>query len=555
MSARDRPVRSGASAHGTGMWRADVLAALTACAIFVPECVAYAGAAGVPPQHALYAAPVSLVVYALLGSSRRVVVGATAAVAVFSGATVSALSSDPATIVQLSAALAVLTGMILLVIGAAGAGFVGDFLEPAALVGFLAGLALVVGVGQTAHLLGVDAGGGEPPRRAWRVAAELPDASVAGAAVGLTALALLILMDYFLPRVPGVLLVLVLGTAASSAGHFARHGIAVVGDVPAAYPALRPPDVGWDAWVSLGGGAAGMALIVYAVGFSLAVRLDEDPASAGPQPGREMAALGLANIGAGLVGGFGVTANPAVSAAAAKAVPRTRLMPMFAAGIVLVVGASLTPLLASLPQPVLAAIVLFAVRGFLAPSAFPRDRRDLAVAATSLVGVVTIGLLPGLLLSAALSLLLFLGEATRLRVARLGRLPGTHAYVDVVRHPAAEEVAGLLIVRPNGALFYGNARHTVAAIKAAARGPAQVVVLDLGANFHIDQPSLDALDRLRTDLGRSGVRLWLAHVHHGTADAVARSRLADAPAWLDVDTAVRAFRASGPQAGTRRPDG
>ncbi|MEZ0074104.1 SulP family inorganic anion transporter [Planotetraspora sp. GP83] len=508
--------------------RADLVAALTGCAILIPEGVAYAGSAGVPPQYALYAAPVVLAVYALLGSSPRLIVGAAAAASVFSAATVSQISTDPGTVIALTAALAVLAGAILLVTGLVRAAFIADFLEPAALSGFLCGLALVIVVRQGAKFTGLEPAHGGFLPQAWRLLTNVSEWSGVSTAAGAAALVLLLVLERFLERIPGVLLVLVVSIVVSVVLHLDQHGVEVVGRLPTALPGLRPPDLPLGDWASLGGSAAGMALIVFAVSYSVAERLGD-----GPDPAKEMRALGVANLGAGLAGGFAVSANPSVSAAVSRAGARTRLTSLLAAVIVLLVGAFLTPLLAPLPEPVLAAVVIAAVRGFLSPKALPRRGQPAAVALTSLAGVLVFGLLEGLLLAAALSLLLFVAEATRVRVVELGRLPAG-GFGDVGRHPEAERIPGLIIVRPQGALFYGNIRRTKTAIERAVHGPVKVVLLDLGASYHLEQPVVTGLDTLRTELG--DVRLWLAGVHVPVT-------LPGVPVRSSVGAAVHEFQA------------
>ncbi|MFJ4832634.1 SulP family inorganic anion transporter [Streptomyces sp. NPDC088747] len=216
--------------------RGDALGALTAWALIVPESVAYAQIAGVPPQNAFYAAPVALLVYALLGRSRFLIVGATSAGAVLSAATIADVSNDPDAAVGLSAALAILAGAVLVVAGLARLGFLTNFLAEPALVGFLFGMALTIMIRQVAKLVGVSSGDGDFFERLWTVLSKAPDWSLGTLAVGAVALALLLGLERFMPRLPASLIVLVLGLVVSAAAGLKNHGVEVVGEIPRRCP-------------------------------------------------------------------------------------------------------------------------------------------------------------------------------------------------------------------------------------------------------------------------------------------------------------------------------
>lgn len=498
--------------------RGDVLGALTAWALIVPECVAYAQIAGVPPQNAFYAAPVALLVYALLGRSRFLIIGATSAAAVLSASTVSDISSDPAQAVGLSAALAVVAGAVLVVAGLARLGFVTNFLAEPALVGFLFGMALTIVVRQAAKIAGVSSGDGDFFERAWTLLRDAPDWSLNSLAVGGVALALLLVLERRVPRLPASLLVLVAGLIVSAAAGLDGHGVAVVGDIPAAVPTPHLPGIAAEDWWKLAAGACGVALVVFAEAFSIAGRFarehgDEIDAN------REMVAVGAANIAVGFVRGFTVSGSASRSAAAEAAGSRSRMTSLVAAALILVTGAFLTPLFTDLPEPVLGAIVIVAVRSFLRVAELRRyarrDRSSLWVALTALLGVLVFDLLPGLLLAVGLSLLLFIAAASTPNVAVLGRLPGSRLYGDTAQHPTATTVPGVLVLRPDGGLFFGNADRTRLAVLAAVqrRSPApHAVVLDLSATYHLGLPVLDTLAELHDALRRQRVELHLARL-------------------------------------------
>ncbi|MFB6523435.1 SulP family inorganic anion transporter [Streptomyces sp. NPDC056401] len=512
--------------------RGDTLGALTAWALIVPECVAYAQIAGVPPQNAFYAAPVALVIYALVGRSNFLVVGATSAAAVLSAATVAGISSDPQDAVGLSAALAIVVGAILLAAGIARLGFITNFLAEPALVGFLFGMALTIVVRQAAKIVGVSSGEGNFFERLWTVLSNAPDWSWTTLAVGVSALALLFVLERFMPRLPAALVVLILGLVVSAVLGLKDHGVEIVGKIPSAVPVPHLPGIPAQDWIALAAGALGVALVVFAEAFSIANRFAREHGQA-VDANREMAAVGLSNIAVGFVRGFVVSGSASRSAAAAGAGGRTPMVSLIAAALILLTGAFLTPLFTDLPEPVLGAIVIVAVRGFMRTSELRRyaaaDRRSLWVALTALIGVLLFDLLPGLLLAVALSLVMFIAAASRRNVAVLGRLPGSSQYADTEAHQDAAATPGVLVVRPDGSLFFGNINRVRLAVQDRLRvtDPApHTVVLDLTASFELGVPVMDTLQELAEELGRQDITLHLAHVRAKAARQLAAHPLA-----------------------------
>ncbi|GGR89402.1 sodium-independent anion transporter [Streptomyces humidus] len=514
-----------------GLLRGDVLAGLTVWALIVPESVAYAEIAGVPPQNAFYAAPVALAAYALLGGSRFLVVGATSAAAVLSASTVNGVSGDPGAVVGLSAALAVLVGGVLMAAGAARLGFLTNFLAEPALVGFLFGMALTIMVRQAGKIVGVSSGEGDFFQRLAKLLSRAGDWSWTTIAVGVAAMVSLLLLEHVLPRLPASLIVLAAGLILSQALDLRAHGVATVGSVPAAVPVPHLPGISSADWAELAGGSLGVALVAFAESYSIAgrfARLHGDEVKAD----REMVAVGAANLAAGLFRGFAVSGSASRSAAAEGAGGRSPMVSLVAAGLVLLTGAFLTSLFTPLPEAVLGAIVIVAVRGFLRVGELRRyaahDRPSLWVALTALTGVLVFDLLPGLLLAVLMSLLLFIAYSSAPRVAVLGLLPGTGVWGDLREHPRAVPAPGVLVARPDGTLFFGNAARVRTAVKdlvAASEDPPRAVVVDLTASYRLGLPVLDTLADLAADLDHQGVELHLARVRAGPTRALSRHPL------------------------------
>jgi SulP family sulfate permease len=544
------PIAGWLPAYRASRLRGDGIGALTAWAIVVPESVAYAQIAGVPPQNAFYAAPVALVAYAIFGSSRHLVVGATSAAAILSASTVAAVSPDPGLAVALSAALAVIAGVILVAAGLLRLGFVTNFLPEPALVGFLFGMALIIVVRQAGKLVGVSTGEGDFFQRAWHLLAQVDQWSLTTMAVGLGAIAALLLLERLAPKIPASLVVLATGIAISAWLDLDQHGVEIVGQIPSAVPTLAIPNVSGHEIAQLLGGGFGLALIVFAESFSISSRFARQHGYE-VDADQEMLGMGAANGAAGLVQGFAVSGSASRTAAVEGAGGSSQMVSLIAAVLVLVTAAFLTPLFTDLPEPVLGAIVVVAVRGFLRTEPLVRywrlDRRSFWVAMAALLGTLVFDLLPGLLIAVGLSLVWFIGAASRIRLAVLGRLPDTGRYGDLVDHPDATTLPGLLLVRPDGPLFFANANPlrlgVLQLVRAAAPSP-RVVVLDLSSSFRLSVPTLDTLSELHDELHQRGIALWLARIRSSAMAELQASGLLDrlSPTHLHatLEDAVRA---------------
>jgi SulP family sulfate permease len=514
-----------------GSLRGDVAGAATAWAIVVPESVAYAQIAGVSPQNAFYAAPIALLAYAVFGSSRNLVVGATSAAAILSASTVAEVSANSKDAVELSAALCLVAGVILLAAGLLKLGFITNFMSEPALTGFLFGMALIIVIRQLGKIVGVSTGDGDFFARVWHLLAHAGSWGVASIVVGVIAIGALLALERFLPKVPASLVVLVLGIVLSYLLKLDHHGVEVVGKIPSSVPTPHVPNVSWHQVAQLTGGGFGLALVVFAESYSISSRFARVHGYE-VDANQEMIAMGASNVAVGFVRGFAVSGSASRTAAVDGAGGATQMVSIVAAVLVLITAAFLTPLFTYLPEPVLGAIVIVAVRGFLRVGKmrlyWRRDKRNFAVAAAALLGVLVFDLLPGLIIAVALSLVLFVAYASAPRVAVLGRT-GSGDFAESSSGGDLTQVPGLLIVRPDGGLFFGNAdrvREAVAALAAAGDPPVRVVCLVLSNSYRLSLPVLDTLGVLEEQLRRSGVELWLAAVPSQARPQLAQDQLA-----------------------------
>ena len=507
----DRPL-GWLAGYELGWLRFDAIAGLTVTAILIPEGMAYAQLAGVPAQVAFYAAPAALLLYAMRGSSRQLVVAVSSAVAITSAATISELApagSDE--YVALTAALAILAGLISLIAGLFRMGRIAQLFSPSVLTGFVFGLALIITMKQVPKLLGVEVHEQNFFKALWRTVQELPNTSVVTLTVGLASLVGMILLERHLPKLPAALLVLLGSLAVSAALDLSDHGVAVVGPLPSGLAAPQLPGVGWDAVPMLLAGALGIALLAFAEAMGPAQQLAKAHGYE-VDANRELVGIGAANAAAGLFQGFPIGASLSKSAANDRAGARTPMSLVVAAVATALVALFLTPLFTHLPEAALGAIVIVAVSEMERIGPLRRlwrlRRADFALAMVALLGVLVFDILPGLAIAVAASIGVIVWRAGEGRLQVLGQRPaGSEAMRE---EPAAPP--GMLIVRPLEMVFFVNAaeiRHAVAAAVAASDPRPDVVLVDLGLTPDLDVPALDALSDLRELIEGAGAQIWL----------------------------------------------
>ncbi len=512
----------------------EVLAGLTVAAMLVPQAMAYALLAGLPPEVGLYASTLPLVLYAVLGTSRQLAVGPVAIVSLLTATAVArAVPGGGGEVVVAAAVLALLVGAIHLVLGGLRLGFLVRLLSHPVLVGFTAAAAVIIATSQVRHLLGVDV-----PRSDLLVTTlsdlvlAVPAAHVPTVVVGAGSIAGLLAVRRWAPRVPGALVVVVVGTVVSTTLDLAGRGVAVVGTIPAGLPTLGlPSDLG------LVPALLPAALVITLVGFmeSIAVaRVYARQSGDDLDANRELLALGAANLGAGLVGGYPVTGGLARTAVQADAGARTRWTGIVAAGAVLVVAAAFAPVFRSLPQATLAAIVVVAVTGLVdvdeARAVWRVRRSDFATLVVAFVATLAVGVEWGIVVAVAASLV---GVAARImspHTAVLGCLPGTETWRNVERFPDARRVPGIEVIRFDVSLNYLNVeflKQRVRRLVDAAGPDLSVVVFDAAGVNDVDVSAVEALVDLLDELGARGIDVHWADVKGPVRDVFARSGLQD----------------------------
>ncbi|HEX6875004.1 MAG TPA: SulP family inorganic anion transporter [Nocardioidaceae bacterium] len=552
------PLLTSFQGYGRGQIGPDMLAGLTVWAVLVPEALAYATIAGVSPVIGLYAAPAALVLYALFGSSRHLVVGPMAATAALSGAAVASISgdADPA---ALTAGLALTVGALGVLAAVARLGFLASFISEPVLKGFIVGLALTIIAGQLPKLFGVPGGEGDFFEKAWNLVTSLGETSGWTLAVGAGSLAVVLVLHQVSARLPAPLIAVVLGIVVVSVFGLDAKGVQIVGQIEGGLPPLGLPSVAGSDYVALLGSAVGILLVAFAEGVGAA----KNYAAKGHydiDPNQELLAVGAANIGAGLSSGMVVNGSLSKTAVNASAGAVSQLSGIVVAALTVMTLLFLTGLFANLPEATLAAVVVAAVVKLVDFRTLRKYARmttsnlrriygvaayaDFIAAMSAVVGVLVFDILPGLFIGVAVSVLLLLFRASRPHVAELGRTPDGTRWVDLQRNPDALTEPGVVVMRPEGGLVYANADNVADAVRSHLHDDPRAVVLDTTAVPEIDITAVEMLDRLYADLEHRHVRLHFAGEIGQVRDLLSATGVTSVitDAHPTVDAAVTAAR-------------
>ncbi|MFE1833100.1 SulP family inorganic anion transporter [Streptomyces sviceus] len=534
--------------------RGDLLAGATVAAYLVPQVMAYAEVAGLPPVAGLWAILPALALYALFGSSRLLSVGPESTTALMTATVVGPLAAGSAgRYATLAAALAVTVGLLCLLARAVRLGFLADLLSRPVLIGYLAGVALIMMVDQLPKLTGVETTGSRFFSQLWSFIGNLADAHAPTVVFSTAVLAFLFAVSRYVPAMPGPLLAVVLGTLAVVCFDLdERYDIKVIGEVPSGLPDLAWPDLGELPRLVLP--ALGVLIVAY-TDFILTARAftGRDDDGPGLDANQEFLALGAANLGSGVLHGFPVSSSASRTALASSAGGRSQAYSLVAGAAVLAVLLFLSPLLSRTPSAVLGALVVYAAVRMIDLAGFRRlasfRRRELLLACGCLAGVLALDILYGVLVAVGVSVAELLTRVARPHDAVEGLVPGVAGMHDVDDYPQARTIPGLLVYRYDSPLFFANAadfhRRALAAVDEQI-APVRWFVLNTEANVEVDITALDAVDELRRELIGRGVVFALARVKqdllddleaYGLADSVGRDLI-----FPTLPTAVAAYR-------------
>jgi SulP family sulfate permease len=519
--------------YKAGNLRGDLSAGLTTAIMLIPQGMAYAMLAGLPPIVGLYASVVPLAVYALLGTSRELAVGPVAMVSLLVASGVGALAPQGTPeYVALAVLLALLVGVIQIVMGVARLGFLTNFLSHPVLSGFTSAAALIIGFSQLKPLMGVSLPGGNHIHVIlWAAVQKIGEVNPATLALGLGSVAVLLGIKKWRPMFPGALVVVLLGTLLSWGLGLKAQGVSIVGEVPAGFPTPSLPGLDWGAMKAL----LPTALTISLVGFMESISVGKSFARKGRyelDPNQELVALGGANLAGSFFGIYPVTGGISRTAVNAQAGAKTPLASLLTAALVALSLVFFTPLFYYLPKAVLAAIIMTAVFGMIDVKEVKHlwhvKRSDLALLGITFAATLSLGIEEGILAGVGASLLWFVVRTTRPHTAELGRLPESTSYRNVARFPEACTWPGLLILRVDAQFYFGNVsflKETLAAREAASSAPLKAVVIDASSINQLDSSADAALHELYDDYQRRGIKLSFAHVKGPVRDVMQRSGL------------------------------
>ena len=495
-----------ATAQAQAPLLADVIAGVSMAGLLLPEAVAYAGIAGLPPQAGVLALFAGLLVYGLIGRSRFAIVSATSSsAAVLGAATLSLAGHDAVLRAALAAGLVLASGLAFLAAGAMRLGSICSFISKPVLRGFAFGLALVIIVKQCPKLTGTHPAADAAPAVAWRLLAQWPQWNWSAIALGVAALVALKLLAR-LPRLPGALLVIAAGIAAAQGLGLSAHGVAAVGRIDLALSVPALPALSQGQWVSIVELSLALVLLVFAESYS-AIRTMANLHGDTVDPNRDLVALGAANVLSALIHGLPVGAGFSATAANEAAGAGSVKSAWIAGAVVLALVALCLPWIELTPEPVLAAVVIHAVSHTLSLAAFRPYfawRRDRFVVVAAAVAVVALGVLNGLLAGIAISVAMTLRGLSEPRVSELGRHRDGHDYLGL-QHDGVVPVAGVLILRPEAPLFFANVERMLAEMRAriAAASP-RAFVLSLEETPDLDGTTIEALTAFTAEQGAAG---------------------------------------------------
>jgi high affinity sulfate transporter 1 len=507
----------------------DLIAGIVLVTLLVPQGMAYAELAGLPPITGLYTTVICLVAYALVGPSPILILGPDSSLGPMIAATILPLAAGSQEMaIALAGMLALLVGVVTVSAGALKLGFVADLLSNPVRTGYLAGLAIVIFVGQLPKLFGfsTDASGLVAEGAAFLQGLDMTNPWAL--AIGLVSLAIILGLKRLSPRTPGILIAVVVAIALSIILDLAARGVSVIGVLPQGFPVPSLPGVPIDDIPVLLAAAIGISLV--AIGDTISVSGGFSARAGYEVDGnQELAGIGAANLAAGLFSGFAVSTSGSRTAVAFQSGSKTQLTGLVAAALVLLMLLFVPGLVQAMPQPVLAAVVIAASISLFDVAELRRlyrvQQTEFWLAVACGLGVMFVGVLPGIVIAVVLSVMYIFKRTWAPYSAVLGKPPGVPGYHDIRSYPDAEQLPGLLIVRWSAPLFFANAnqfRDLIRDLVKAASPMPRWVLVAAEPITDIDTTAAAMLADLDIELNTSGIHLAFAELQSGVRDTITR---------------------------------
>jgi SulP family sulfate permease len=538
-------------------FKPDLIAGVTAAAVVLPKALAYATVAGLPVEVGLYTAFLPMVIYALLGSSRPLSVSTSATLAILTGTALAQVAPDGGTenLLRALATLTSLVGAILVFASLLRLGFVANFISDPVLTGFKAGIAVVIVMDQLPKLLGIHIPKGGFFQDVLAILTNLQHASLPTMAIGVATIVILVVLERFAPRSPVPLVAVAFGIGSVALLGLQSHGVDIVGHVPTGLPSVTKPIP--SLIESLWPAAAGIALMSFTetIASGRAFVISGEPM---PQSNRELLATGLANMGGALFGSMPAGGGTTQTAVNRLVGARSQLAELVTATTTLGTMLLLAPLIGLMPLATLAAVVIVYSIGLIKPAEFRAivavRRTEFVWALVAFTGVVLLGTLQGILVAIVVSLMALAHQVSDPPIDVLGRKPGTTVFRPVSsRHPGDEVYPGLLLLRPEGRLFFANVGNLgQKVLRHIDKTHPTVVAIHMRVVFDLEYTALKALIEAEKKMSERGMTLWLVGLNPGVLSMVRRSPLGQAlgPArmFYNLDEAVAAWLAKEPEA-------
>ena len=526
------PVVKWARSYDKNWLRPDILAGITVVAFTIPEAIAYASLAGLPPEAGLYSAMIGLLVYVIFGTSRQLSMGPTSALSILIGSTLgSLLILNAGQYALIASLLAVMVGVFALISWMLRLGFIVRYISKTVLTGFVAGLALFIASGQLPILFGISGASGNFFQRISYLILHIDQINFATLVVGVGGLLFLIFATKKFPKLPNTLILVLGSIILLTVTNLANFGINVVGTIPQGIPTLVFPETSLIDINTLITLALAVFILSYSEGYGVATnyaiknryKIDAN---------RELLALGASNVAVGLFHGFPVGGSVSRTAVNNESGAKTPLAGGISGLFILVVLVFLTSLFFNLPETILAAIVIFAIRGLLDIAHFRLiynfSHMEFAIAILTLLSVLIFGTIQGLIIGIILSILVLINKIKKPHITILGQVPGTNNYKDIKRHPNNIQIPAVLIIKLDGSQIFLNVyniKNKILNLLDHEYMDTKLLVLDLGSTSFIDITGIEMFDELIKELKSRDIIIKAANISNPVRDAFMKTEL------------------------------
>ncbi len=526
------PVVKWARYYNKNWLRPDILAGITVVAFTIPEAIAYSSLAGLPPEAGLYSAMIGLLVYVIFGTSRQLSMGPTSALSILIGSTLGSLLIVNAGQYALTASLiAVMVGFFALISWMLRLGFIIRYISKTVLIGFVAGLALFIASGQLPILFGISGASGNFFQRVSYLILHINQTNPATLVVGAGGLLFLIIATKKFPKLPNTLILVLGSIILLTVTNLTNLGIKVVGTIPQGLPTLVFPETGLIDFNTLITLAVAVFILSYSEGYGVATnyaiknryKLDAN---------RELLALGASNVAVGLFHGFPVGGSVSRTAVNNESGAKTPLAGGISGLLILVVLVFFTSLFFNLPETILAAIVIFAIRGLLdiphLRFIYNFSHIEFAIAILTLLSVLIFGTIQGLIIGIILSILVLINNIKKPHISILGQVPGTDNYKDIKNHPKSIKIPEVLIIKLDGSQIFlhaDNIKNKILNILDQEYKDTKLLVLDLESTSFIDITGIEMLDELIKELKSRDITIKAANISNPVRDAFMKIEL------------------------------